>query len=220
VDERALREICWAGFEIAVRGARPATVMCAYNRLNGSYCSEHRHLLTGILKQEWGHTGIVVSDWGAIDQRIRALEASVELEMPGSQGHNDAKIVSAIDAGELDKAVLDQAVERLLGLILHAADVLSAEASYDREAHHALAREAAAEAAVLLKNEDGILPLRETDSIALLGAFAKAPRYQGAGSSQVTPHRLDNLYDEFLKLAPEGQEVRYADGYFLDSDRG
>jgi beta-glucosidase len=151
---------------------------------------------------------------------VRSISASGLLRRAsGWQGHNDAKIVSAIEAGELDKAVLDQAVERLLGLILHAADVLSAEAPYDREAHHALAREAAAEGAVLLKNEDGILPLRETDSIALLGAFAKAPRYQGAGSSQVTPHRLDNLYDEFLKLAPEGQEVRYADGYFLDSDR-
>jgi beta-glucosidase len=168
VDERALREIYLAGFEIAVRGAQPATVMCAYNRLNGTYCSEHRRLLTGILKEEWGHTGIVVSDWGAIDRRVKALEAGVELEMPGLQGHNDAEIVEAIEAGELEEAILDRAVERLLELILRADEVLAGEASYDPEAHHVLARKAAAEGAVLLKNADGLLPLRETGSVALL----------------------------------------------------
>ena len=215
VDERALREIYLAGFETAVREAQPATVMCAYNRLNGTYCSEHRRLLTDILRREWGHSGVVVSDWGAIDRRVASLAAGVDLEMPGSQGQNDARIVAAVETGELDEAVLDQAVERLLSLILGAADALAADASYDPEAHHSLARQIAAEGVVLLKNDDGILPLRENVSVALLGAFAKSPRYQGAGSSLINPYRLESIHDEFIKLAGTERTVLYADGYPL-----
>ena len=213
VDERALREIYLAGFETAVREAQPATVMCAYNRLNGTYCSEHRRLLTDILRREWGHRGVVVSDWGAIDRRVASLAAGVDLEMPGSQGQNDARIVAAVETGELDEAVLDEVAERLLCLILSATDALAADISYDRDAHHSLARQVAAEGAVLLKNEDDILPLRENVSVALLGAFAKKPRYQGAGSSQINPHRLDSIYDEFVKLSGTERAVTYAAGY-------
>ena len=218
VDERALREIYLTGFEIAVRGAQPATVMCAYNRVNGTYCSEHRRLLTEILRDEWGYTGVVVSDWGAVNQRVKGLAAGLDLEMPGSRGQNDALLVKAIEAGELDETVLDRAVERLLTLTLRLTGVLKEDASYDRNAHHALARQVAGEAAVLLKNEGGILPLGAVGSIALIGAFAKTPRHQGAGSSQVKPTRLENLYDELVKLVGHEQTVGYADGYRLRGD--
>ena len=218
VDERALREIYLTGFEIAVRGARPATVMCAYNRLNGTYCSEHRRLLTEILRDEWGYAGVVVSDWGAVNQRVKGLAAGLDLEMPGSRGQNDAVLVKAVEAGELDETVLDRAVERLLTLTLRLTGVLKEDASYDRNAHHALARQVAGEAAVLLKNEGGILPLGAVGPIALIGAFAKTPRYQGAGSSQVKPTRLENLCDELVELVGHEQTVGYADGYRLQGD--
>ena len=218
VDERALREIYLTGFEIAVRGAQPATVMCAYNRVNGTYCSEHRRLLTEILRDEWGFTGVVVSDWGAVNQRVKGLAAGLDLEMPGSRGQNDAVLVKAIEAGELDETVLDRAVERLLTLTLRLSGVLKEDASYDRNAHHALARQVAGEAAVLLKNEGSILPLAAVGPIALIGAFAKTPRYQGAGSSQIKPTRLENLCDELVKLVGHEQTVGYADGYRLRGD--
>ena len=175
VDERALREIYLTGFEIAVRGAQPATVMCAYNRVNGTYCSEHRRLLTEILREEWGYTGVVVSDWGAVNQRVKGVAAGLDLEMPGSGGQNDAVLVKAVEAGELDETVLDRAVERLLTLTLRLTGVLKEDASYDRNAHHALARQVAGEAAVLLKNEGRILPLAAVGPIALIGAFARRP---------------------------------------------
>ena len=218
VDERALREIYLTGFEIAVRGAQPATVMCAYNRVNGTYCSEHRRLLTEILREEWGYTGVVVSDWGAVNQRVKGVAAGLDLEMPGSGGQNDAVLVKAVEAGELDETVLDRAVERLLTLTLRLTGVLKEDASYDRNAHHALARQVAGEAAVLLKNEGRILPLAAVGPIALIGAFAKTPRYQGAGSSQIRPTRMETLCDELVKLVGDEQTVGYADGYRLRGD--
>ena len=218
VDERALREIYLTGFEIAVRGAQPATVMCAYNRLNGTYCSEHRRLLTDILRDEWGYAGVVISDWGAVNHRVNGLAAGLDLEMPGSHGLNDAVLVEAIEAGELDETVLDRAVERLLTLTLRLTGVLKEDASYDRNAHHALARQVAGEATVLLKNEGNILPLGAVGPIALIGAFARSPRCQGAGSSQVKPTRLENLCDELVKLVGHERNVSYADGYRLRGD--
>ena len=218
VDERALREIYLTGFEIAVRGAQPAAVMCAYNRVNGTYCSEHRRLLTDILRDEWGYAGVVVSDWGAVNHRVKGLAAGLDLEMPGSRGQNDAVLVKAVEAGELDETVLDRAVERLLTLTLRLTDVLKEDASYDRNDHHALARQVAGEGAVLLKNEGSILPLGLVGPIALIGAFAKMPRYQGAGSSQIKPTRLENLSDELVKLVGHEQTVSYTDGYRLRGD--
>ena len=216
VDERALREIYLAGFEKAVKAAQPWTVMCAYNMLNGSYCSEHETLLTRILKEEWGHTGLVVTDWGAINDRVEGLKAGVELEMPGLPGGSDASIVAAVQSGQLHESVLDKAVERLLALILKADQTLATDFSYDKDAHHALARRVAGEGAVLLKNENTLLPLPANAKIALVGRFAKAPRYQGAGSSLMNPTRLDNLYDELGALVGK-ENLVYADGY---TDKG
>jgi beta-glucosidase len=212
VDERALREIYLAGYEIAVKGAQPWTLMCSYNKINGTYASDHKRLMREILKDEWGHVGLVVTDWGAMNDRVKALEAGVELEMPGTDNGNEALIVAAVQSGDLDESVLDGAVARILSLIAKAEPALAEEYTYDAGAHHALAREVAGEGAVLLKNEDQLLPLKETASVALIGRFAKHPRYQGAGSSQMNPTQLDTVYEEMIKLAgPEA--VVYADGY-------
>jgi beta-glucosidase len=218
VDERALREIYLAGFEMAVKWAQPWTVMCAYNRLNGSYCSEHETLLTRILKEEWGHTGLVVTDWGAINDRVQGLKAGVELEMPGIANGNDAKIVAAVQSGSLDEAVLDRAVRCILALIFKAQQTLAVDFSYDPDTHHALARRVAGEAAVLLKNDDNLLPLPADTRLALIGRFAKFPRYQGAGSSLMNPTRLDNLFDELGAIVGT-QKIGYAPGYTALADR-
>ncbi|MEM7024120.1 MAG: glycoside hydrolase family 3 N-terminal domain-containing protein, partial [Pseudomonadota bacterium] len=213
IDDRALHEIYLTGFEIAVREAQPTTVMAAYNRVNGTYTSEHRHLLTEILRDEWHYKGLVLSDWGAVNQRVQGLAAGLDLEMPGAGGENDTRLVKAVQAGELDEAVLNRAVERQLTLTLRLADLLKQDASFDQDDHHALARQVAGEGAVLLKNEEGILPLAGDGPIALIGAFAKAPRYQGAGSSQITPTRLDNLHDELVEFIGDGRTIHYAEGY-------
>ncbi len=212
VDDRALREIYLAGFEIAVREAQPWTVMCAYNRLNGTYCCENPMLLNETLKEEWGHEGLVVTDWGAMNERAAALKAGTELEMPGTNRDNDRLIVEAVQSGKLDEAVLDAAVTRLLKMILKGHQNRKDDDTYDPDAHHALARRAAAEAAVLLKNEGPVLPLKKDVRVALVGAFAKHPRYQGAGSSAIVPTRLDTLYDALTAVVGEGQ-LSYAPGY-------
>jgi beta-glucosidase len=212
VDERALHEIYLAGFEIAVRDAQPWTVMGAYNRLNGTYCCENPFILRDLLKDKWGHSGLAVTDWGAMNERVPALKAGLDLEMPGSTGDNDALIVKAIRSGELDESVLDQAVERILKIIFKAHDTLAEEYTYDPDEHHALARKVAGEGAVLLKNEDQTLPLAKETRVALLGAFAKSPRYQGAGSSLIKPTRLDNLHAEMVKIAG-AERIIYAAGY-------
>ena len=217
VDERALREIYLAGYEIAVKEAQPWTVMCAYNRINGAYACENKYLMRDILKDEWGHTGLVVTDWGAMNDRVESLKAGTELEMPGSNSGNDEKIFEAVQSGELDESILDQAVERILNLIAKAEPALAQTHTYDQKAHHALARKVAGEGAVLLKNDDQLLPLNETVKIALIGRFAKQPRYQGTGSSLMNPSQLDNLYDEMVKITGE-ECILYADGYIEDSD--
>ncbi|MEA3326153.1 MAG: glycoside hydrolase family 3 C-terminal domain-containing protein [Chloroflexota bacterium] len=212
VDQRALHEIYLAGFEIAVKGAQPWTVMCAYNKVNGTYCCEHPYLLEETLKEEWGYEGLVVTDWGAMNERIDALKVGLELEMPGVDNGNTEKLIAAVQSGDLEEALLDKAVERILDMIFKAHKTLEEDYIYDAEAHHALARDVAAEGAVLLKNDANALPIKKNTRIALLGAFAKAPRYQGAGSSTMNPPRLDNLYDEMVHIA--GQEnITYAPGY-------
>jgi beta-glucosidase len=218
VDERALREIYLPGYEIAVKGAQPWTVMCAYNKINGVYACENGYLMTGILKDEWKHEGLVVTDWGAMNERVAALKAGTELEMPGTKNGNDAKIVAAVEAGQLDEAVLDRAVERILTLIFKADATLSQDFVCDMEAHHALARRVAAEGAVLLKNDDDILPLQKMVRFALIGRFAKVPRYQGAGSSLMNPTRLDNLHDE-LRALLGADSLPYAPGYTEKGDQ-
>ncbi len=218
VDERTMREIYLTGFEMAVKQAQPWTVMSAYNRLNGEYCSENERLLTSILKREWGHLGIVVSDWGAVNEADASVAAGMELEMPSSSGIGSAKIIQAVQAGRLAESVLDASVERLLGVIFRAADGCKEDATYDQDEHHALARETARETMVLLKNDNGLLPLRKEAKIAVIGALAATMRYQGGGSSHVNPTRLDNAVVEMSKLASLPSNVSYAEGYELASD--
>ena len=218
VDERALREIYLASFEEVVKKAQPWTVMCAYNKLNGDYCSEHKYLLTDILKEEWGHEGFVVSDWGAVNERVDGLKAGLELEMPSNNGLGDKKIIEAVREGELAESVLDQAVERLLTVTFKAVEKKKENATYDPVAHHQLARAAARECMVLLKNDEQILPLKRGGTIAVLGAFAKNPQYQGGGSSRINPTMVDEIYAEIEKTAGHNTKVLYAEGYQLDCE--
>jgi beta-glucosidase len=217
VDERTLREIYLASFENTVRKAQPWTVMCSYNKVNGDYASENKPLLTDILRDEWGFEGFVVSDWGAVNERVKGLEAGLELEMPSSSGLGDRKIIEAVQKGTLSEELLDKAVERLLNIIFMAVDNKRENATYDKEAHHELARKVARESMVLLKNEDCILPLKKEGKIAVIGEFAKTPRYQGGGSSHVNPTKLENIFEEIQEAAPNAS-VLYAQGYELKSD--
>ncbi|HHV30036.1 MAG TPA: glycosyl hydrolase [Clostridium sp.] len=218
VDERTLREIYFASFENAVKKAQPWMVMCAYNKLNGEYCSENRYLLTDIIKNEWMHEGFVVSDWGAVNDRVKGLDAGLELEMPSSFGITDRKIVEAVRSGKLSENILDRAVERILKVIFKAIDNKKENADYDKDVHHRLARQVAGESMVLLKNEDNTLPLKKKGTIALIGAFVKNPRYQGAGSSHITPTRLDDIYEEIKKTGGDGTSIIYSEGYRLGND--
>jgi len=218
VDERTLREIYLASFEGAIKKAKPWTVMAAYNKVNGEYCSQNKDLLTDILRNEWGFEGFVVSDWGAVDERVKALEAGLDLEMPSSNGLGDKKIVEAVKKGELPEEILDKAVERLLNIVFKAVENRKENTIYDKEEHHKLAREVAKECVVLLKNENKILPLKSEGKIAIIGAFAKNVRYQGGGSSHVNPTKLDIPYDEIVKIVGDEANVLYSDGYDLESD--
>jgi beta-glucosidase len=215
VDARTLREIYLRGFERVVKDAQPWTVMCAYNRINGVYASEDPWLLTRVLRDEWGFDGLVVSDWGAVNDRVAGLIAGLDLEMPSSGGRTDAEIVAAVRAGTLDEAVVDRAAARVARLALSATP---AEGTLDVDAHHALAREAAGRSIVLLKNDDDILPLAADTRVAVIGAFATEPRYQGAGSSLINPTRLDRALDEIRAVA--SADVAHAAGFPLAPDAG
>ncbi len=217
VDDRTLRETYLTGFEMAVRESQPWTVMCAYNKINGTYCSEHEWLLTTVLRDEWGFDGIVVTDWGATNDRPKSVAAGLDLEMPGSGGINDATVVEAVLEGRLAESALDSIAARMIDLIAKSNASLDSSARYDVDAHHALARRAAAETAVLMTN-DGFLPLDPTARVAVIGEFATDPRYQGAGSSMVTPTKLDTLLDAVTKLVEDPSRVRYAAGYEAAND--
>ncbi|MEV0366841.1 glycoside hydrolase family 3 C-terminal domain-containing protein [Nocardia fusca] len=220
VDERTLREIYLPAFERVVKEAAPATVMCSYNRINGVYASHNRWLLTEVLREDWGFEGAVVSDWGAVSDRVAGVAAGLDLEMPGSGGATDAEIVAAVRDGRLSEADVDAAVRRVLALT----DLPRAPSGeVDIDGHHALAREAAAEAVVLLKNDGGVLPLPADRRLAVIGAPATRPRFQGGGSSHITATRIDVALDELRVLAADrGVTVEYATGYTLsgDSDAG
>ena len=217
MDEHTLREIYLTGIENAIKGAQPWTVMYTYNLINGTYASDHYYLMNGILKGEWGYQGLVVTDWGAMNERVEALKVGVDLEMPGPSANNDAKLVAAVRFGKLDLAVLDRAVERILSLISKAETSLEQDFSYDRQVHLTLARRVASEGAVLPKNNRNLLPLKANARIALIGRFAKESRYQGAGSSTIIPTRLDNLYSELTKLVGEAH-LTYGQGYTENGD--
>ncbi|MDP2792355.1 MAG: glycoside hydrolase family 3 C-terminal domain-containing protein [Rectinemataceae bacterium] len=196
VDERTLREIYLPAFETAVKKSKPWTVRCAYNKLNGTYCSENSWLLTRVLRDEWGYDGIVVTDWGASNDRVAGLVAGTDLEMPASGGMTDRAIVEAVQGGALDESVLDEAVIRNLRLYFRVTENRKTGTGFDADAHHALARTIAGECIVLLKNDDSLLPLDAKGRIAFIGAFAKNPRYQGGGSSHINPTRIDCAWDE------------------------
>jgi beta-glucosidase len=214
VDERTLREIYFPAFEHVVTVARPWLVMCSYNKVNGEYASQHRWLLTDVLREEWGFDGLVVSDWGAVHDRVAALRAGLDLEMPPKIGVSDREIVDAVAAGDLDEAVLDLAAARVLRLVLRSRR--RQPGGMDTAAHHALARRAAAQSLVLLKN-DGVLPLTGMAgrAVAVIGELARTPRFQGAGSSQVSPTRVDVPLDALATALP-GATIRFAAGYRID----
>ncbi len=216
VDERTLRELYFPAFERIVTRAAPTTVMCSYNRINGVYASENEWLLTRVLRGEWGFDGAVVSDWCAVVDRVAALRAGLDLKMPTDSG-NEA-VLAAARSGELDTAVLDRVVERIARLAERADAGAQGPVAPDVDAHHELALRAARESAVLLKNENAALPLPETGStrIALIGEFARTPRYQGAGSSQVNPTRLDSALDALTGLL--GERVSFCPGFTFDGD--
>lgn len=218
VDERTLREIYLASFEGAVKDGQPWTVMCSYNKVNGTYAGENEWLLTDILKDEWGHEGLVVSDWGAVNERADALAAGLELEMPTSGGIGDRKVIDAVESGQLPLDKLDRAVERLLTLIFNTVDQKQEGATYNKEEHHQLARKVAAESMVLLKNEKGLLPLGREGEVALIGAFARKPRFQGGGSSHINPTKVDDIVEEITQVAGEGVTFSYAPGYRIEAD--
>ena len=217
VDPRPLREIYLRGFERVVKDSQPWTVMCSYNRVNGVYASEDPWLLTDVLRGEWGFEGLVVSDWGAVNDRVVGLPAGLDLEMPASDGRTDAQLVAAVREGRLDEKYLDIGAGRVLDLIRRSLDREVVEGPLDVEAHHALAREAAGRSIVLLRNEGGLLPLSREQKVAVIGAFATQPRWQGAGSSQINPTRLDAALDSIREAA---DDVTYAAGFPLGSQTG
>lgn len=212
IDERTLRETYLKAFELAVKKGKPATVMCSYNRINGVYSSENRYLLTEILRGEWGYEGLVVSDWGAVHDRALGVAAGLDLEMPGCGGINDAKILQAVKEGTLSVSELDAAAARVTELLLTGSERKQPGYRYSKEAHHDLAVRAAEESAVLLKNEKQVLPGKVGQCAAVIGAFAKNPRYQGAGSSKINPVRIDTPWDA---LTAAGVQAEYAEGYSL-----
>lgn len=218
IDERTLREIYLANFEGAVKNGKPWTVMCSYNSVNGDLASENKYLLRDVLKNDWGFEGFVVSDWGAVNDRVKGLIAGLDLEMPTSFGNRDKLIVEAVKSGKLDEKILDDTVERILNIVFKAIDNRKPGATYDKDAHHKLARKIASESMVLLKNDDKILPLKKEGKIAIIGAFAKQPRYQGGGSSHVNPTKIDNALEEIQKIVQGNAEILYADGYKMDSE--
>ena len=212
VDERTLREIYLPAFEKAIKSANPATVMCAYNKLNGVYCSDNPYLLKNILRDEWGFAGVIVTDWGAMNNRVKAFTAGLDLEMPGSQGHFDDIVITAIRSGELPEERLNESVDRLLALIFTSTANRKAGYRCDAEGHHLLAKKIATNSAVLLKNEGNTLPIPQGKKIALIGALAKEPRYQGVGSSHINPTTLSSTLDGFDAL---GLDYIYYAGYPL-----
>ena len=212
-DERTIREIYFPAFEMAVKEAKPWTVMCSYNKINGVYASENPWLLTDVLRKEWGFEGYVVSDWGAVSDRVAGVAAGLDLEMPASGGVNDKKIVEAVKAGKLDEKLVDRACERILNIVYRYLENAKPETPWDKEAQHAQAADIAAECMVLLKNEGGILPLNKEDEVAFIGEFAQKPRFQGGGSSHINCFKTVGALE-----AAKGLKVTYAPGYSVAQD--
>lgn len=213
VDERTLREIYLAAFEGAVLKEKPWTVMCSYNKINGVYAAENQKYLTDVLRNEWGFDGYVVSDWGAVNNRVKDLEAGLDLEMPGTGGVSDKLIVEAVKNGSLDEEILNKACERILNIVYRFEENRDNNAVFDRDLDHELARKVAEETIVLMKN-DSILPLDKNDKIAFIGKFAAKPRYQGGGSSHINSHKVVSAMDEVKGM----ENITYAQGYIDEKD--
>lgn len=209
IDERTLREIYLAPFERVVRDARPWSIMTAYNRLNGTYCSQHPWLLGTVLRGEWGFDGATISDWGALSDSVAAVAAGLDLVMPGPRPDHASAVCTASAAGALDPAALDVAASNIIALADRVRRGSCIPYRFDLDEHLALARAAAERSAVLLKN-DGLLPLDPKLSVAVIGSFARRPRYQGSGSSKINPVRLDNIW---YQMGLMGADLTYADGY-------
>jgi len=214
-DERTIREIYFPAFEMAVKEAQPWTVMCSYNRINGTYASENPWLLTEVLRNEWGFEGYVMSDWGAVSNRVAGVAAGLDLEMPASGGVNDRKIVEAVKAGKLDEKAVDLCCERILNIIYRYVENAKPETPWDMEAQHQMAADVAAECMVLLKNEGEILPLSKEDEIAFIGEFAEKPRFQGGGSSHINCFKTTGAVEA---AKAQGLKVTYAQGYSVKTD--
>lgn len=210
VDERTLREIYLAPFERVVATASPATLMCSYNRINGAYSSENPWLLTRVLRDEWGFDGLVMTDWGAVNDRVAGVRGGLDLEMPSSRGINDHLVAEAVRRGDLSEEILDRAVARVLRLVARHHQPSDGNTP-DLDAHHDLACRAAAASAVLLKNDEETLPLSGLDDVVVIGELARTPRYQGAGSSRVNPTRLVSVLEALRQRA----EVTFEPGYVL-----
>lgn len=215
IDERAMREIYLYGFEQAVKNAQPQQVMASYNRVDGVYVSENKRLLTEILREEWGFEGLVVSDWGAVNDRVEGIKAGLDLQMPGTKGVHDRIVLKAVQDGSLDEKDLDKVVLRVLRYIDECLDKKQENYECDYDAHHELARKVGTKSAVLLKNQDAILPLSQSDNIALIGKLAEESRYQGSGSSRINCRKLVNVLEAFKT---NGANFEYAEGYTLKGD--
>jgi len=213
VDERTLREIYLTAFEKAVKQAKPWTVMCSYNKVNGTLASENHHLLTEILKKEWGFEGLIVSDWGAVRDRVAALRGGLDLEMPGPRDWRVKAVVEAVRSGGLDEALLDDSVRRILGIVFKAKETPKV-GTLDVDGHHELARKIAAEGMVLLKN-NGLLPLKNQQHIAVIGRSAEHAHFQGGGSSHINTTKVAIPFKELQERAGNA-ELTYAEGYPSD----
>ena len=213
VDERTLREIYLSAFERVVKKAQPWTIMCSYNRINGTYSCENDWLLNKVLRDEWGFKGLVMTDWGAMNDRVKSLNAGLDLEMPDCHGETDKQIVEAVKNGTVSMDTLDKTVTRILTAVDHYYTHKQENASYDKEAHHQLARKMAEGSAVLLKN-DGILPLKDSQKVAIIGEFAETPRIQGGGSSHINCFRIESALDAWK----DNPNISYHKGFCADQD--
>lgn len=206
IDERTLREIYLKAFELIINNAKPWSIMAAYNRVNGKYCTENKHLLDDILRKEWKYNGIVISDWGGENDRVSGIEVGQELEMPGGRGNGVQEIINAVKCGKIQEECLDEIVDRIIDVakktnkyIENNCDANNNHYTYDKQLHHNIAQEIAEDSIVLLKNENNILPIKNK-KVAIIGDFAKNPRYQGAGSSTINPYKLENAYDYIKEI--------------------
>ncbi|NJP40559.1 glycosyl hydrolase [Oscillospiraceae bacterium HV4-5-C5C] len=217
VDERTLREIYLTAFEIVVKAAKPWTVMCSYNRINGTYASENSLYLQHILRDEWGFDGYVMSDWGAVNDRIRSIQAGLDLEMPGPSLSNQQRLIDAVNQGTLSEKTLDQACERILTIIYRFTEGRGqSQPEFNYERDHDISRQIEEDSIVLLKNAGGILPLEPKQTVAFIGQYARAPRYQGGGSSHINSYKVESA----LEAAAGKAKVVFAEGFHDDQDQG